>query len=524
MNRAKLLAQVTDTSTLWDIVVIGGGATGLGTALDAATRGYKTLLLEQADFAKGTSSRSTKLIHGGVRYLAQGQVKLVLEALRERGLLLQNAPHVVNKLSFVIPAYSWWQAAFYLAGLKLYDLLAGKWSLGASSFLSKRETTQALPTVKTHRLKGGILYYDGQFDDTRLAIELARAAAAHGAAVLNYMRVTELLKNKEAKITGVRALDQESGQIHTIRAKAVINATGVFVDEVLRMERPEAPPLICPSQGVHIVLDKSFLPGAAALLIPETDDRRVLFAVPWHNHLLVGTTDTVREQPQLEPQPLQQEVDFILATAARYLTRSPTLADIKSVFAGLRPLANQEGNRSTKEISRNYKVALSPAGLVTVIGGKWTIYRKMAEDAVTKAAAAHGLPHRPCLTANLPLCGQTLPAPPAGTPLAGYGDAAGGIAQLIKRQPELAKRLHPSFTYSRAEVVWAAREEMARTVEDVLARRLRLLFLDARAAMDVASEVAGILAEELHKDRAWQQKQIEEFEELALRYTVQLTP
>ncbi|MFD2514971.1 glycerol-3-phosphate dehydrogenase/oxidase [Pontibacter locisalis] len=518
MKRPEMTDQLRDETITWDIVIIGGGATGLGIAMDAAIRGYTTLLLEQSDFAKGTSSRSTKLIHGGVRYLAQGKVKLVLEALKERGLLLQNAAHVVKKQAFVIPAYSWWQALYYLAGLKLYDVLAGKWSLGASKFINRKQALKALPTVNHKALKGGILYYDSQFDDTRLAINLAQTAVENGACVINYMRVTDLLKDEAGKINGVAVQDLETGSKYTPKAKAVINATGVFVDDILRMEQHEAHPLVQPSQGVHLVLDQKFLPGSNALLVPKTDDGRVLFAVPWHRHLLVGTTDTLRERAELEPRALEQEIDFILGNAGRYLHQKPQREDVLSVFAGLRPLAAHQGNeQSTKDISRNYKIIVSPAGLVTVTGGKWTIFRKMAEDTIDRAIKTHHLPLMPCQTAHYAIHGNTPGAEP-GCHLSIYGTDAKAIKQLMQRQPSLAERLHPSFPHYKAEIVWAVRSEMARTIEDVLARRLRLLFLDARAAMNVAPEVARILALELGRSPEWELQQARAFIQLAEGY------
>ncbi|WP_439881874.1 FAD-dependent oxidoreductase [Pontibacter sp. MBLB2868] len=522
MDRPKLIKQLTDQNLTWDILVIGGGATGLGIAMDAAIRGYKTILLEQSDFAKGTSSRSTKLIHGGVRYLAQGHVKLVLEALKERGLLLQNAGHVVKKKTFIIPVYTWWKTIYYLAGLKLYDLLAGKWSFGASGFLSKTETLSALPTIKAKGLKGGIRYYDSQFDDSRLAINLARTAVENGACVLNYIQVTDLLKDANGKINGVTALDLENNKMFQIKATAVINATGVFVDSILRMEQHGAKPLVQPSQGAHVVLSASFLPGNQALLIPETKDNRVLFAVPWYGHVLAGTTDVLRKKAELEPKALEQEITFILDTAGDYLTTKPTREDIRAVFAGLRPLAAHQGNaQSTKDISRNYKIVVSSAGLITVTGGKWTIFRKMAEDTLAVTIKTHQLTASPCRTEHYPVHGNTL-ASDSDDPLSIYGTDAVVIKQLILTQPELSEKLHPAFNYCLAEVVWAVRHEMARTVEDVLARRLRMLFLDARAAIETAPVVARILASELARDQAWELQQISAFERLAMGYLAPL--
>ncbi len=522
MNRQTMISQLEATETTWDVLVIGGGATGLGIAFDAATRGYKTILLEQSDFAKGTSSRSTKLIHGGVRYLAQGHIRLVLEALKERDLLLQNAAHLVKKQAFVIPVYTWWDALVYWLGLNLYDLMAGKRSLGNSIFINKKETLNNLPTINTKGLKGGILYFDSKFDDSRLALNIAQTAAENGACILNYAQVIVLLKDEQGKVNGVVAQDLETGKKYNIKASAVINATGVFVDNILRMEQKDAKPLIKPSQGVHIVLDRKFMPGNQALMIPKTSDGRVLFAVPWYKKLLVGTTDTHRNQAELEPVALEQEIDFILDTAAGYLQKKPTRADILSVFAGLRPLAAHESNpKSTKEISRNFKVLVSENNLTTVTGGKWTIFRKMAEDTLDKLIKADLLPSKKCKTTHFPIHGHTT-ALPSDSINGVYGTDAVALAQLEREHPHLSEKLHPDYAYTQAQVVWAVRHEMARTVEDILARRLRLLFLDARVAILTAPKVAHLLATELERDRAWEQKQIDAFNLLAQQYLPQL--
>jgi glycerol-3-phosphate dehydrogenase len=488
----------------WDIIIIGGGATGLGTALDAASRGYKTLLLEQADFAKGTSSRSTKLVHGGVRYLAQGDIALVYEALHERGTLIANASHLVHAQAFVIPCYDWISIFKYYAGLKLYDWLAGKLSLGKSEFLKAEEVIQALPTIKPKGLKGGIRYYDGQFDDARLALNIAQTAAENGATLLNYFKVTALDKTN-GQISGLRALDQENNRLFKLRAKVVINATGVFVDDILQLDKPAARPTVRPSQGTHIVLDRSFLPGTSAMMIPKTSDGRVLFAVPWQNHVVVGTTDTPLHAHSLEPRPLQQEVDFILDTAAQYLSRPAERKDILSVFAGLRPLAAPlKDTGSTKEISRSHKITVSESGLLTITGGKWTTYRKMAEDTVNRAIKLGNLVYVPCTTKHLHIHG-------------GDGERT-AIETLNKDRPALAARLSPNFSYQHADVIHAVRTEMARSIEDVLARRTRLLFLDARTALQVAPLVAQLMADELGMDKAWQEAQLESFRCVAKSY------
>ena len=517
-DREQFIRELADGKSVWDMIVIGGGATGLGVALDAASRGYRTLLLEQADFAKGTSSRSTKLVHGGVRYLAQGDVKLVYEALYERGLLLQNAPHLVSVQPFVIPNYSWWNKMFYGIGLTIYDLMAGKYRFQKTSLLSRKAVEKLLPNIRKEGLKGGIIYYDGQFDDARLAVNIAQTCAEQGGVVLNYMKVSALLKGDAGKVTGVVAKDMESGREYRLQAKSVVNATGVFVNEVLQMDAPKQEPLVRPSQGVHVVLESSFLKGDTALMIPKTPDGRVLFAVPWHKHVLVGTTDTPLQEHSLEPTALEAEIDFILQTAGQYLAKKPTRQDVLSVFAGLRPLAAPtKDTDSTKEISRSHKLIVAPSGLITITGGKWTTYRKMAEDTVDKAIKVGGLPVRPCVTAALPIHGHTTDSRSAGE-LGIYGSDAAAIQALQVSVPEMGQQLHPGFPDTVAEVVWAVRHEMARTVEDVLARRMRILFLDAKAAIAMAPKVAAVMAAALGRDEAWQQQQLRDFLTLANQY------
>ncbi|SDY10387.1 glycerol-3-phosphate dehydrogenase/oxidase [Hymenobacter psychrophilus] len=519
--RPTLLAQLTSQPE-WDLLVIGGGATGLGVALDALSRGYRTLLLERDDFAKGTSSRSTKLVHGGVRYLAQGDIALVREALHERGLLLQNAPHLVSNQEFVIPNYRWWGGPFYTIGLKLYDWLAGRRSFGNSRHLSRAETLHRLGNLRRAGLRGGVLYHDGQFDDARLAVNLAQTILETGGTALNHCAVTGLRQNAAGHLNGVQARDQETGRTYELRAKVVVNATGVFVDEVLHLDEPTARPLVQPSQGVHLVVSADFLPGHCALMIPKTDDGRVLFAVPWQGRVLLGTTDTPLPAASPEPRAQAAEIDFILRTAGRYLVRVPGRSDVLSVYAGLRPLAaptDASTSTSTKEISRSHKIIVSESGLLTIVGGKWTTYRRMGEDVVDRAIELGGLPPMPSRTAHLPIHGaQTTPDHHA--PLAAYGTDAPALRQLMREQPALAENLVPEFAFTRAEVVWAARYELARTVEDVLARRVRLLFLDARAASRAAPVVAELLAQELGHDAAWQQQQVTEFTELARGYVL----
>lgn len=518
MKREELINKIADSSKVWDVVVVGGGATGLGIAVDAVTRGYSTALFEWEDFAKATSSRSTKLVHGGVRYLAQGDVFLVLEALHERGLLKKNAPHLVKNETFVIPNYRYWDNILYTVGLTLYDMLAGGLSLGRSKYQSRKKTVEHLPTIRTEGLKGGVIYHDGQFDDSRLAINLAQTCVDNGGCPVNRMKVVGILHSPEGKINGVKVMDLDSGKEYEVKAKSVINATGIFVDSIMEMDVPTHEHMVKPSQGVHLVLDKSFLQSDYSIMIPKTDDGRVLFAVPWHDKVVVGTTDTLREKPELEPQALEQEVEFILNTAGRYLTRKPQRKDVLSVFAGLRPLAapKKEG-KSTKEISRSHKIFVSKHQLVTITGGKWTTYRKMAEDTVDKAIELKLLDKKECVTKNLHIHGYQID-PDLRNHLYIYGSDIPAIRALMESDPKMAEKIHPKYDYTVAEVVWAVREEMALQVEDVLARRVRLLFLDARAAVEAAPKVAEIMAQELGKDKAWEEEQVKAFTELSKHY------
>jgi glycerol-3-phosphate dehydrogenase len=513
--RASLLARLDDREP-WDFLVVGGGATGLGTAVEAASRGYRTLLVERHDFAKGTSSRSTKLIHGGVRYLQQGNVSLVLEALHERGLLLRNAPHLVHNLSFVVPNYDWWEGPFYGVGLKLYDMLAGKMGLGPSRFLSREETLELIPTLEPEGLRGGVIYHDGQFDDARLAITLLRTLLDLGAAALNYMPVVALLK-EGGLVRGAVIRDAETGAEREVHAKVVVNATGVFSDDLRRLDEPGCEPILAPSQGVHLVLDRSFQPGASAILVPHTDDGRVLFAVPWHDRVIVGTTDTPVDESAPEPRALPHEVEFLLTHAARYLTRDPAPGDVLACFAGLRPLVRSGEASRTAALARDHTLLISPSGLVTITGGKWTTYRRMGEDAVSQAAVLAGLPEVPSGTAELRLHGWSAEVEPTADQ-AVYGADAAALARLSEERPEWKEPLHSRLPYRACEVVWAARHEMARTVEDVLARRTRALLLDARASAEAAPTVARLMAAELGKDAEWAAAQVEAYRELARGY------
>lgn len=520
MDRDAMLATVRRYQGKWDFAIVGGGATGLGCAVEAASRGYRTLLLEQSDFAKGTSSRSTKLVHGGVRYLRQGNISLVLEALKERGHLIKNAPHLVRNTAFIVPNYSWWEGPFYGIGLKMYDLLAGRSGFGRSKLLSRKKTLEALPNIEPEGLDGGVIYYDGQFDDARLAINLAQTAVEHGGTLLNYVRVKGLLKHDDGEVKGIQARDEESGEDFEVSAKVVINATGVFTDNIRRMDVPDAPALVSPSQGVHIVLDRSFLPGDAAIMVPKTDDGRVLFAIPWHGVVLVGTTDTPVPGISLEPRPLEEELAFLLDHAGRYLLKNPTRSDVLSTFAGLRPLVSggdEEG--STAELARDHSLIISKTGLVTITGGKWTTYRRMAEDTINQAAVLADLPERPSITRTLRVHGYHT-SPNSLGDLAYYGADAPLIEQLAREQPEYSSRIHERFPNRVAEIVWAVRKEMARTVEDFLSRRTRLLLLDARTSIEMAPRVAEIMASELGRDDSWIQQQIEEYTSLARGYLI----
>ena len=516
VTRAGLVNNIEKNKD-WDVVVIGGGASGLGAAIDAVSRGFSTLLLEQYDFTKGTSSRSTKLVHGGVRYLAQGNISLVLEALKERGLLLKNAPHLVTNTSFLIPAYNWWSIPFYTIGLTIYDLLAGRLSFGRSLPRSKATTLKNIPTLLKKGLRGSTLYHDGQFDDARLGINMAQTVNENGGTAINYFKVNDFIKTN-GKISGVKATDTETQKSYIINAKVVINATGVFVNQMVKKDDPKAEDIIKPSQGVHLVLDKSFLPTHYGLMIPKTPDGRVLFAVPWHDKVIVGTTDMPKDACDIEPMATNEEVDFILETAGRYLERKPTRADVKSIFAGLRPLAapkNVDGK--TKEISRSHKVIESDSGLLTIIGGKWTTYRQMGEDIIDAANKLLNIPKVESTTEALLIHGFKKDVD-FDDPFYFYGNDIQYINELLTLDPKLNDWLSESLQIKKVQAVFACRNEMARTVEDVLARRTRALFLDAAESIKMAPAVAEILATELGKDNAWKNDQIKIFTTLANRY------
>lgn len=519
MNRSDTMRQIA-AGERWDVIVIGGGSTGLGTALEAASRGYRTLLLEQEDFAKGTSSRSTKLVHGGVRYLQQGNLTLVFEALEERGRMLRNAPHLVHRQAFIIPAESLFGVPFYGIGLKIYDAMAGRASFGRSTLLSADATRARLPGLQLPHLRGGICYFDGQFDDARMAVTLAQTLFDQGGYALNYARVVRLLQHK-GRVTGVAAIDGESGQEFEVSARVVVNATGIFSDAIRSMDEPDATRMLAISQGSHVVLPPSFLPGTDALMIPRTVDGRVLFAIPWHGAVLVGTTDEPVPGAQLEPRPLEVERAFLIDQIAHYMGRRPTPHEVLSTWAGQRPLVRKQGTTRTAALSREHTVMVSPHGLVTVLGGKWTTYRRMGEDTIDSAAQSANLPRRSSPTANLRLHGWTQdPATINGT-LGMYGSDRPAIEALMQERPDLAAALHPELPYHAAEIVWAARQEMARTVEDVLSRRTRALFLNARAAMAAAPAAAVLLASELGRGPEWIAEQVANFRAIADCYKLE---
>ncbi len=514
--RRDAMRQALDTTDLFDIVIVGGGATGLGCAVDAAARGYKTALVERVDFGSGTSSRSTKLVHGGVRYLARGDVRLVREALRERGRLLQNAPHIATTRAFAVPAYSWWEKPYYGAGLFAYDRLAMSLGIGHTQLLSEEEYVERVPTANRDGLDGGVLYYDGQFDDARLAVCLARTAADLGAVILNHTAAIGFEKTA-GHIDGVRLKDQEDGAEVTVRAKVVVNATGVWADRVRRLDQASANNMLEPSRGAHVVLDRRFLPGDTAIMVPKTDDGRVLFAIPWLGKTVIGTTDVPVDGPSYEPQPGDDEVDYILEHAGRYLTPAPTREDVRAVWAGLRPLISDPDAEGTAALSREHVVSISPSRLVTVTGGKWTTYRVMAEDAIDHAAQVGKLKERMTDTADLRLRGwvpDALLDPSA--PYAAYGSDAAAVRAIAEAQPGLEAAVHPDLpTVTGAEIVYAARNEQARTAADALARRTRGLFLDTQASSEAAGTVAALVAQEIGQDDAWAAEQAEAVRQIA---------
>jgi glycerol-3-phosphate dehydrogenase len=517
--------KISDHKVPFDFIVIGGGASGIGIVLEAASRGYSAVLFEKSDFVKSTSSKSTKLVHGGVRYLAQGDLALVREACIERGLLLQNAPHLVQNQSFIIPAYGLYDEILYTAGLKVYDMMAGKYSLGTSRRISRREVTSRLPSISEKKLSAGIVYYDGQFDDARLAINVLQTSAGMGAAVINHSPVEDLLKDISGRLDGVRIRDLLTGNSYEIKGRVIVNATGVFADEIMQLDMPGKKSLIRPSQGIHLVVDSSFLPGNDAVMIPKTDDGRVLFAVPWHGKVILGTTDTPIEQGSLEPVALEEEIDFILSTASRYLKKTPGRSDILSIFAGLRPLAAESNGKSrkTREISRNHKIFVSASGLMTIIGGKWTTFRKMGEDMITRAEQVNGWNKTRSVTRRMKIWGFS-DSNDLNDPLHVYGSDKDGLMELVKKDPGMGESLSEKLQVIKARVIWAIREEMAVNIEDVLARRTRCQLLDARESIRMAPAVAQLMAREMGHNDQWIRQQVDAYRQVTLKYMPDPTP
>jgi glycerol-3-phosphate dehydrogenase len=495
-DRARAVQALT--AETFDVLVVGGGATGLGVAVDAATRGLRTAIVEALDWASCTSSRSTKLVHGGVRYLEQMDFGLVREALHERGLLHVNAPHLVHPLPFIVPSFKWWEGPFYGVGLKLYDALAGKLNLKPSRFMDRDEVIARIPNVHLEGLRGGIEYHDGQFDDARMAVSLLRTAVAHGAVAVRSMRVTALLK-EQGRIAGAEVRCAVSGRALRVRSRVVVNCTGIFADSIRSMESPAAAPMIEPAQGVHVVLDRSFQPSDTAIMVPHTDDGRVLFVIPWHGHTLIGTTDIPRPAAEEDPQPTEEEIGFILHNAGRYLQRTPARGDVLAAFAGMRPLVHEGGTDGTasKKVSREHVVQVGEAGLVSVMGGKWTTYRRMAEDGVDRAVAVGGLHAGPCVTETLRVHGaidRADPAWPAEEWLQAYGSEAAELRVLMSREPDLAQPLHQALPYTAAALWWGLRHEQALSTEDLLFRRVRAGLLHAGATRDIASALEPAIA------------------------------
>lgn len=513
MNRPEMQGRMKDAAYEFDFIIIGGGATGIGILLEAISRGYSVLLLESEDFTKSTSGKSTKLVHGGVRYLANGDIGLVREACKERAYLLKNAPHIVKNVSFIIPTYTLFDTALYTAGLKFYDLLAGKLSLGRSVIVSKTKLKESVPVIKTHKLKGGIKYHDGQFDDSRLAMAVLRTACNEGAVALNYMEVTDLIKDEDEKISGVRAEDKLNGESYLIKGKNIINATGVFSDRILSMDSGENEQNIRPSQGIHIVVEKEFFPGEKAMMIPKTSDGRVLFAVPWLGKVILGTTDTPIKEICHEPKALKEEIDFILNTTAGYLVKAPTYRDIKSVFAGLRPLAAGKSSEKTREISRSHKITVSGSGLISIIGGKWTTFRKMAQDTVDKAEVESGIKKTSSPTKTLSLfSSHNRDSGKMAYPL--YGSESDTIEKL----PGAEKIISKDLNITESLIIYSIRYEMAMKLEDVLCRRTRALLLDVRESLKIAPEVATIMAKEMGKGQHWIEEELKSFQKIASLY------
>ncbi len=488
--RRDAMIKKADETDFWDVIVIGGGATGLWIAYDAALRGFNTILLEKDDFASAASSKSTKLIHGGVRYLKQGQLFLVQEALNERRTLASIAPHLVHAKPFIIPYYKWYERFYYGLGMSLYDFLAGPIEDESHRYLPDNQVLTRCPTLNSENLHGGCLFYDGQFDDTRFSIELAKMAALHDATLLNYTPVISLIKQGD-RVEGVMARDLINNQELEIHGRVVINAAGIFSDEIRKLDDQAAPPMMVFSRGSHIVLDKEFLSGETALVFPKTRDGRLAFCIPWHGKVLVGTTDVPTEKPLQEAHPTHEEIEFLLNAAGEYLTKKPRLHHIKSCFAGIRPLVKRS-DASTAKLSRSHKITTSKSHLITIAGGKWTIARKMAEDTIDHAIGAHLLENISCKTTKMPFEELT--------------------------HSHKGEKLHPHLSYTDDDIKIAIEHEMAQTLTDLLARRTRCLFLDVKATLEIAPQVAATLQKLLAQTDAFREEQIEKFKTFARPY------
>jgi len=517
MDRGESLRRLRERNEPWDVLVIGGGATGVGVALDAASRGLQVALVEQSDFGKGTSSRSTKLVHGGVRYLRQGNITLVRDALRERSLLQTNAPHLVHDTPFLIPCQSLWDRFFYWIGLKLYDLLAGRSRFGRSQGVSASTALERVPVLQLDRLRGGVVYHDGQFDDARLLINMAQTANENGACLTNYLGVVDLVKSNDGNITGVELLDHESGDRLTVNSRCVVNAAGPFCDAIRQLDDANCETMIATSQGIHLVLPRHFFPGETALIVPKTPDGRVIFIIPWHDHTIIGTTDTPIDEAVLEPTPQRDEIEYLLKMSANYLATSPQLEDVLSIYTGIRPLVKGDKSANTASLSRDHVIRVTDSGLITITGGKWTTVRKMAEDCVDRVIKETKLNSVPSPTATIPIHGASL-STDATQDRSYYGSDLETVLKLEQNDSRLAEPLHESLTIRRSDIVWAVRNEMARTIDDVLSRRTRSLFVNARAAMKIAPEVAREMAKEMKLDHTWVAEQVEQFESIAKHY------
>lgn len=501
----------------FDVIVIGGGATGLGVAVESVTRGYRTLLLEAYDYGKGTSSKSTKLVHGGIRYLANFDFALVKEGLEERYYFLNNAPHVAKKQSYLIPFHGFFEKVKYSLGIALYDKFAKNKKIGKSRFLSKKQMLSQAPQINLRGLSGGAIYYDGVFDDTRMLVTLLRTFEEQGGVAFNYHPVTDFTYQGN-RINGVKVLNSLQDQQLEFSAKVVINATGTLTDILLNKAEPQLQhKTISVAQGTHLVFDKAIFNSPHCLVIPETSDGRILFVSPWHDKIIVGTTDVPIEQPSIEPVAQPAEIAFILETLNRYTAKPVTKEQVRSVFCGQRPLVCDPTEKATKKISRKHEILETANGLISIVGGKWTIYRRMGEDTINYAVQRNYLPASQSVTQNFKLFGYSTSV--LESVLSVYGSQADAILTIQKQTANFAK-IHPDLPYLQAEVIYQVREEHAKTVEDVLARRTHAVLLDAKAARQSAKLVAQLMATELDCDEVWVERQVQAFENFITAYII----